>query len=481
MKILKGIFLILIIIIGVGYGTYRYKNQRLKPDYYEVYKKQDTVPQGKIGIFITTLIMPEELSYPFFYNVTFKIFNTIVPWPFRIFAQKDAGVALLDPVKFHEHHEFEPTALVDPFGNDRDLDGTPYIDKYKQGMVTWVPPSKMIYLDHGYFLYSGRNGGMPSLAGKVINKARVWYYGKGLGTTKLPHWQQTYAVINGAMEKIQRLYPGVQWRAESSMLYADMKKKIHELLNAGCDTIVLSSPLAIYSHFEDFNSGFWHSIEYIEEWEHNHPGKKVKIIMAPPMGHFKPLREAYVHMLKDRLDTLPANATVTVAVTVHGMPWEKFKWEAWLELAPAYRDRLVEEIKQLLASYKFPKTNVVLCQDEFADPIWDPQQKYLSTNRAYWNAINEGYDFAIGLPIEFYAENSDTLFHHALKNYKDFEQYDVYKPIKYTDWSQPYVREMVQGKTRVIYNGVPVGKYQKYVIDALYQSLETILSKQKGQ
>ncbi len=39
---------------------------------------------------------------------------------------------------------------------------------------------------------------------------------------------------------------------------------------------------------------------------------------------------------------------------------------------------------------------------------------------------------------------------------------------------------MVQGKTRIIYNGVPVGKYQKYVIDALYQSLDSILSKQKN-
>jgi protoheme ferro-lyase len=481
MKVLKWVLILLIIIAAAGYGLYTYKNQPLKPDYFEVYKKQDTTPAGKVGVFVTTLIMPEELSYPFFYNVTFKIFNTIVPWPFRNFVQKDSGVALLDPVKYHEHHEFQPTKLVDPFGNDRDLDGTPYVEKYKQGKMKWIPPSKMIYLDHGYFLYTGRQGGMPSIAGKVMNKARIWYYGKGLGSTKLPHWQQTFAVIDGAMGRIKKKYPDVQWQAETSMLYADMRHKLHELLDAGCDTIVLSSPLAMYSHFEDFNSGFRHSIEYIEEWEHEHPGKKIKVIMAPPMGNFKPMRDAYLQMLKDRLDSLPKNASVMVAVTVHGMPWEKFKWEAWLELAPAYRDKLFEEVKQMVASYKFPKTNVVQCQDEFADPIWDPQQKYLSTNRAYWSAIKEGYDYAIGLPIEFYAENSDTMFHHALKNYKDFDQYDVYKQIDYKDWSQPYVREMVQGKTRVIYNGVPVGKYQKYVIDALYQSLDTILSKQAGK
>jgi hypothetical protein len=55
----------------------------------------------------------------------------------------------------------------------------------------------------------------------------------------------------------------------------------------------------------------------------------------------------------------------------------------------------------------------------------------------------------------------------------------VYKQIEYKDWSRPYVREMVQRKARVIYNGVPVGKYQKYVVDALYQSMDAILSQQK--
>ncbi len=182
--------------------------------------------------------------------------------------------------------------------------------------MKWMPPSKMIYLDHGYFLYAGRQGGMPSIAGKVMNKAHIWYYGKGLGSTKLPHWQQTFAVIDGAMDRIKQKYPDVQWRAETSMLYADMRHKLHELLDAGCDTIVLSSPLAMYSHFEDFNSGFRHSIEYIEEWEHEHPGKKIKVIMAPPMGNYKPMRDSYLQMLKDRLDSLPKNASVMVAVTV---------------------------------------------------------------------------------------------------------------------------------------------------------------------
>jgi hypothetical protein len=35
---------------------------------------------------------------------------------------------------------------------------------------------------------------------------------------------------------------------------------------------------------------------------------------------------------------------------------------------------------------------------------------------------------------------------------------------------------MNQGKTKVIYNGVPVGKYKNYVIDALYQSIDSVLA-----
>jgi len=255
-----------------------------------------------------------------------------------------------------------------------------------------------------------------------------------------------------------------------------MKAKLWELLDAGCETIVLSAPMAIYSHFEEFNSSFYHSMEYIEEWEKNHPGKKIKVIMAPPMGEFKPMRQAFLEMLKDRLDTLPEGADVKVAVTVHGMPWDHFKWEAWLELAPTYRDKLHDEVKELLKNYNFGRTQTVICQDEFADPVWDKEKKYLSTNQAYWDGTNDGYDYVIGLPIEFFCENSDTLFHHALKNYHGFDEYNAYDMIDYPDWSVPYVQTMTQGKTKVIYNGVPVGKYKPYVIDALYESIDSVMA-----
>ena len=167
-KFLKIPLLITVIIVIGFYGVYKYKNKRVSPDYYEVYKTQDTTPKGKVGVFVVSLIMTETMDDEFFYNITLKIFNTIIPWPFRLFSIMDKGIALLDPVKYHEHHEFTPTKLIDPAGNDRDANGTPYIEHYKNGKVVWTPPSKRIYLDLGYFLYTGKKGGMPSLTGNKL-------------------------------------------------------------------------------------------------------------------------------------------------------------------------------------------------------------------------------------------------------------------------------------------------------------------------
>ena len=91
----------------------------------------------------------------------------------------------------------------------------------------------------------------------------------------------------------------IDWEVSNCLFYHEMKTKLHKLLDAGCDTIVLSSPMIIYSHFEEFNSSFYHCFEYIHEWEKSHPGKKVKVIIAPPMGHFQPMRQAFLEMLKD--------------------------------------------------------------------------------------------------------------------------------------------------------------------------------------
>ncbi len=472
------IVVLVLIIGGIGglYALYKYKNLPPRPDYYDYYMTQDKKPVGKTGVFATALIMTENHSHAMFHNIVYKIFNKVVPWPFRKFAFIDKGIALYDPGRVLDAEEFEPGKLVDMYGNERDVDGFPYIEKYRQGLVQWEPPSKRIWLDNGYFIYRGRKQGSPTLCGKLAGKSRLFYYDAGIKQKKIPHWKGTFDFIDAAFDKLKSAYPDVEFRAETSLHHYECRQKLHELLDAGCETIVLSAPMGIYSHFEEFNGSFRHAFEDIHEWEEKHPGRKMKVIIAPQMGDFQPLRQAFLDMLKDRLDMLPEKASVKVCVTVHGMPWDYFDWEAWLKLAPPYRDTLADECKELVKGYDFSKTEVVVSQDEFSNPIWDPEKKYLSTNRAYLEGVQEGYDYVIGLPIEFFAENTDTLMHHAQENYEHFDNYDVYEPIDYPDWSVPYSREMKQGNTTVIYNGVPVGKYQPHVSEALYQSIDSILA-----
>ena len=94
-----------------------------------------------------------------------------------------------------------------------------------------------------------------------------------------------------------------------------------------------------------------------------------------------------------------------------------------------------------------------------------------------WKVIRDGYDFVVQQPMEFYTENTDTMFSHAHHNFHEFEGYDVYETIDYSDWDQPYVRFLDVHGTTMIYNGVMIGKYRHYVADSLAMSIDSILSK----
>ena len=109
-------------------------------------KNRTKFPKGKVGVFATALIMPEEHIHKFWHNIAYKIFNQVVPWPFRLLAFKDKGVALMDPSHLHAREEFVPTRLVDAHGNDHTPDGRfPYIEKYKEGTLV-MGTSFQVYL-----------------------------------------------------------------------------------------------------------------------------------------------------------------------------------------------------------------------------------------------------------------------------------------------------------------------------------------------
>ncbi len=480
-KITTGLLVTVVVLGAGGYGTFWFMNrtppQLVEPNYFTFYKNQDTTPVGKIGIFVTGLIMPESFRIEDFYNLALKPLQYI-PWPARNFATADRGVVLLDPDKFYEFKNFTPSTLVDFHGSGVDIDGISYLDKYNTGQVQWVPPNPTQHLDHGYFLYAGRKSGIPTIANKLLTKAKVYYYGKGKGFSdgKLPHEASEWAIVEAGMERIKAKYGDVAFRFVSAERPAIARQYVRDMLDSGVETIVMAAPRPIYSHHEEFNGSIKHTMHYIEEWEHEH-SKKVKLIVTPQLGDFPVMKEAYLNMLRDRLATFPKNATVKVVVSVHGMAWDNVPNEAWIALAPPYRDGMVQGVKDELVKWSFTKVEVVQAQDHFADPHSDPKGKYLSTNRAFTEGVKAGYDYVVNLPIEFFAENTDTMFSHAMFNFEGFPGYDIYEPVNYPDWSVPYTRTFKIENTTIIYNGLPVGKYNKPIVEAYVQAIDSVLAK----
>jgi hypothetical protein len=162
------------------------------------------------------------------------------------------------------------------------------------------------------------------------------------------------------------------------------------------------------------------------------------------------------------------------------MAWDLVPYEAWLELAPRYVEPMMEDVKAMMSDYDFNRMEIVKSQDHFADPYYNPDGKYLSTNTAFLDGIRDGFDYVVNLPIEFFVENTDTMFSHAIFNFEGFEDFDRYKTINYTDWSIPYTREFFVDGTQVIYNGLPVGKYNKPIIEAFYQAMDSVLKQRKN-
>lgn len=477
---------IVIVVGGGGYGTFMYMNrtppQLVEPNYFRIYKEQlaseeAMTPEGNVAIFMSGLIMPEDFRMPDFHNLALKS-SQYIPWPVRSRAMADPGVILLDTNRFYEFEQFEPTNLVDAYGSSMDVDGTPWVERYRNGELRWVNPSPTQHLDHGYFLYEGRKGGMPGSAQKLINKARVFYYGKGKGfmNGKVPHEAGNWVIVEAALEKLQAKYGNVPYRWVTAEDFHIARKAMFELLDGGADTIVFAAPRPLYSHHEEFNGSIKHAMHYIHEWEEAND-KHIKTIITQNLANFPVVHETYAIMLRDRLDQLPKGADVKVVASVHGMAWDLVPNEAWIELAPDYIDPVMARLKAVVAQYEFGRTEVVQSQDHFADPHNNPNGTYLSTNRAFWDGIEEGYDYVINLPIEFFAENTDTMFSHAMYNYEGFPGFTVYDPVDYSDWTVPYTRTFDIEGTKIIYNGLPVGKYNKPIVEAFYQAIDAVLSR----
>ena len=482
-RLFKTVLAVFLSVVVVSVASFFYMNrtppQLKEPNYFNYYKNQDLVVEGKVGIFISHLIMPEDMAAVDFHNLAMKT-KQYIPWPPKLLFDKDDGVVLMDEDRFYEFEEFVPTKLIDADGKDKDIDGTLYIVKYHEGLIEWVPPRRSLYLSPGNFLMKTRKMGMPTVSSKLINKANLYYYsGKGIVNGKIPHAAGNYEIASKAMAQIQKKYGPIPWRWITAEDFGAARTQMRSLLDEGVDTVILAPPRPTYSHHEEFNGSFKHAFEYIHEWEEEHH-KEIKVILLPQLSEFPIIRQAYLQMLSDRLATFPIASSVKIVVSIHGMAWDLVPHEAWLELSPTYVEPMLEDVKAMMSRYDFSRVEVVKSQDHFADPYYNPDGKYLSTNTAFLDGIRDGFDHVVNLPIEFFVENTDTMFSHAIFNFEGFEDFDRYKTINYTDWSIPYTREFFVDGTQVIYNGLPVGKYNKPIIEAFYQAMDSVLKQRKN-
>jgi len=482
-RLVKTVFVVLGALVLISVASFFYMNrippQLKEPNYFNYYKNQDLAVEGKVGIFISHLIMPEDMVQVDFHNLAMKT-RQYIPWPPKLLFDKDDGVVLMDEDRFYEFEEFVPTKLIDADGKDKDIDGTPYIVKYHQGLIEWVPPRASLHLSPGNFILKTRKMGMPTVSSKLINKANLYYYsGKGIVNGKIPHAAGNFEIASKAMSKIENKYGPIPWRWITAEDFGAARDEMRSLLDEGVDTVILAPPRPTYSHHEEFNGSFKHAFEYIHEWEEENQ-KEIKVILLPQLSEFPIIRQAYLQMLSDRLDAFPIQSSVKIVVSIHGMAWDLVPHEAWLELAPSYVEPMMEDVKAMMSDYDFSRIEIVKSQDHFADPYYNPDGKYLSTNTAFLDGIQDGFDYVVNLPIEFFVENTDTMFSHAIFNFEGFEEFNRYETINYTDWSVPYTREFFVDGTQVIYNGLPVGKYNKPIIEAFYQAMDSVLQQRKN-
>lgn len=241
---------------------------------------------------------------------------------------------------------------------------------------------------------------------------------------------------------------------------------VENLLTVGCETIVYQSiNCPIYTDFEDYG--------YALPLLHQLINGRAKIIMTDQLGNQPDYREAYFQILRDQLLEIDNEKSVLVILSSHGHP---FKKETMDDRAHLYRRPLEEGMRAIMAD-RPGRWDVIWSYDEYADSYWDKNNQRLETYNAYLKAIEEGYDYAIELPTEFPAENTDLMIFHAMKKFRAFPSYDRNDPVPYPDWEKPLVRKFTSGKTTGIYAGTPVGPYRKHLAEAIVNSLKDVLKR----
>jgi hypothetical protein len=438
---------------------------RLSKQYgYETYfRGQDRLPKGKPGVILADIGMPEVYKPEFYTKFMDHVFNYSLPAVLHRVVLANRGIALVDPRNPLAREPFIPTQLVDMHGSFTNREGIPYV----ACEVSWRPPGmKKNPSDHGYFLYKrDGKGDAPDVCQKTGAKVVGWYYGHLLPEKKIAWEHQCKIVYEESVARLRERFPGTEFRHAQYVYEESMRQAAEELLAEGCETIIyqcFSNP--VYSDFEDY--------AFALPMLHKIVKKRAKVICADQLGNQPALREAYIHIVRDHLNLLPTDSRVLLILSKHGHP---FKKETQDKRGPEYHVPLEAGMRKVLEEWG-GSWDLVWSQDEYADEYWDRSRSKMETFAAYRKAIDEGFDYALEVPTEFIAENTDLMILHAMKKFKAFPGYDPHSPIHYPDWDHPLVRTFREGRTTGIYVGCPVGPYRKYVVESAVTSVSEILS-----
>ncbi|OJX43917.1 MAG: hypothetical protein BGO78_02835 [Chloroflexi bacterium 44-23] len=431
---------------------------------YEVlFKRQTKKATGKTGVIIAEMGLPEVYEADFYKRFMSHVFEYIMPSFLAKLILVDKGMGLIDPSNPLAREEFNPELLIDSQGSVLNKAGVPYIEcEY-----IWKKANLKNPWDHGYFLYRGDGpSGNPDIIDKVGARVVGWYYGKLIPEKKVAWRQQLDILANEAINALKINFPEIEFQKAFYMDIHSLSLAVENLLTVGCETIVYQSiNCPIYTDFEDYG--------YALPLLHQLINGRAKIIMTDQLGNQPDYREAYFQILRDQLLEIDNEKSVLVILSSHGHP---FKKETMDDRAHLYRRPLEEGMRAIMAD-RPGRWDVIWSYDEYADSYWDKNNQRLETYNAYLKAIEEGYDYAIELPTEFPAENTDLMIFHAMKKFRAFPSYDRNDPVPYPDWEKPLVRKFTSGKTTGIYAGTPVGPYRKHLAEAIVNSLKDVLKR----
>jgi hypothetical protein len=365
-------------------------------------------------------------------------------------------VPLIDPTRPDSLQPFAPTVLVDAQGRDRDADGVAWVEKYRRGEVEWVGPSPNTEGDIGTFLYTGRKAGAPSAAERAKLKARYLYYAR-LPDGYLPLRDQTLAMVDAAMAQLR----GAHELAGTALFDAfhpdEARTALDALLEQRLDTLVVASTLPFHSGFEEYR-GAWAQIrEQVDAWSRRTGRPAPRILFAPQVGDTEAFARLWAQVIERTVPAPPASdARATVILSLHGLPGRLARRDPWTANSARAVERLKPSLGQAMRARGWSNVTLVSAQEAFADGVEDPDDDRLSTREAFEAAAARGDALAVAVPVEFLAENTDTLFLHSLLMFEGLPGYARFQgPPSGTDWSVPYVRRFRLGATDILFTGTP--------------------------